>query len=227
MTVTATHANQGFHASVQSALQRIGTGTSVVRVPRGKLLYAAGSRGSNVYLVLDGYVKTTTVSISGKQCLLSIHSPGDLVGESCLLNSEHYESATAMTPATLRRIPQSSLFKALDDQDLYGDFLRLLTRRLCEQQQFITHLVTDNCEQRLAFALLRLARKIGVQQPGGRVVMTQRLTQEELAGMVGTTRSRVGFFLKNFRMRGMLEPGPGSLMTVNVPELVKFLNTRD
>lgn len=105
---------------------------------------------------------------------------------------------------------------------LTGSFVRFLISRMAEQQQTITNLITMDSEHRLAATLLRLACKLGKRQPEG-VQIAIKITHEDLARMIGTTRSRVGIFLKRFRDSGLVEPLPGSFLMINEPGLITFV----
>lgn len=193
-----------------------------VRVGRGGHIYNCGDHDPSIYLIESGQVKTLTYSPDGKQCLLSIYASGDIFGELCMACEGRTETATAMRSTCLRRIPYPRLRAAMHDGDLMEAFLAHLTRRLSEQQQIITNLVTMDSERRLASALLTLAQKLGKEAPRGTRI-DQRITQEELSGMVGTTRSRVGYFLKRFCEAGLVQRPPGSFLVVNENNLVDYL----
>jgi CRP/FNR family transcriptional regulator, cyclic AMP receptor protein len=200
-----------------------GAGTQI-RLPRNAHVFNCGDRDDDLYLVISGQVKTVAYSHDGKQCLLSIYAAGDVFGELFLSTSGRAETATTMRPTVLRRIPYANFRVALADQELLQAFLGYLTLRLSEQQQIITNLVTMDSERRLAAALLTLADKIGKRYSSGTRI-EQRITQEELSGMVGTTRSRVGYFLKRFSEAGLVSRLPGAFLVVNETGLADYLET--
>jgi CRP-like cAMP-binding protein len=186
-------------------------------------VYNCGDRDNDIYLIENGQVKTVTYSRDGKKCLLSIYATGDVFGELGMLSEGRTETATAMRNSALRRVPVKKFRAALCDDQLLEAFLGHLTQRLSEQQQIITNLVTMDSERRLAAALLALAHKLGKPQPRGTRI-DQRITQEELSGMVGTTRSRVGYFLKRFCDAGLVHRAPGSFLVVNESNLADYLD---
>lgn len=199
-------------------------GATRIRIARGAHVFNTGDHDDDLYLIESGQVKTVVYSRDGKQCLLSIYAVGDVFGELAQPASGRSETATAMRATVLRRIPLARLRAALADQDLREAFIAYLDLRLSEQRQTITNLVTMDSERRLAATLLTLADKIGKPQSGG-VRIEQRITQEELSGMVGTTRSRVGFFLKRFNEAGMVSRLPGAFLLVNENRLSDYLET--
>lgn len=175
----------------------------LVRLPRGRVLYRCGEVSNSLYLVESGRIKTASFSPCGKGCLLDIYAPGEVVGECCLHGAERTDTATAMAPTLLRRIPKERFLQILVECELLDQWMGYLAARLSTQQRLITLLVTVESEQRLAVILLRLARKLGIPQ-GELIRVDERITQQELAEMVGTTRSRVGLFLKRFRDSGYI-----------------------
>lgn len=199
------------------------TGTEIT-VPKNTHLYNCGDREDDLYLVLAGHIKTIRYSRDGKECLLSIHGPGDVLGEFGPLPGGRTETATAMNRAVLRRIPAARFRKALADEDLLEAFLAHVGERFTEHRQAITNLVTMDSERRLAALLLELAQKIGRVEDCGGVRISERITQEELSGMVGTTRSRVGYFLKGFCEAGMVRRTPESHLVVNRRSLSDYLD---
>lgn len=196
------------------------SGSVLLRLPGREVVYGTyGAEGdSSIYLVEKGYVKVVTPSRDGKECLLGIFTAGDIVGELCLSPSERCETLTTMTPALLWRIPKRRLMALLDNAGVREEFVGYLAQRLLEQQQLITHFVTVDSERRLAAVLLHLARKIGWRD-GALLVITARITQEEFAAMVGTTRTRVGVFLGRFIESGAVHRMAKGVLAVDESRL--------
>lgn len=186
-----------FGEQLRTLVQENSISATTIRIPKHSHVYNCGERDGNIYIVESGQVRTVSLSRDGKRCLLSIYADGDVFGELCMLRDGRTETATAMTMVALRRIPKARLLEVVAEKGLKGSFIQHLTGRLSEQQRIITTLVTMDSEQRLAAVLLRLARKLGRRQ-GEYLRIAERISQEELAWMVGTTRSRIGFFLKGF-----------------------------
>lgn len=200
---------------------------SGVRLATSDPLYIIGARDTHMYLLLSGRLKAVTISASGKQCLVDIYSPGDIVGLCCLHRAQRDESVIAMAPATLRKMPREALGTILMKEGLRETFLAYMADRLSMQQNFISRLVTETSENRLAYALLTLGQRIGTIRPDGKLWIKQRFTQDELASMVGTTRSRVGLFLKKFRKEQLIEGGTHSSIIINASRLDEFIHRND
>lgn len=180
--------------------------TTVRVFEKNEHVYNWGDQDDCVYLVEQGRVKATRFSEGGKQCLLSIHGPGDVFGELCLISESRAETTTAMTVVVAREIPCLAFRSLLAHEGLSEALFGHLAGRLAEQQQMITYLVTMDCKQRLAAVLLHLGRKLGRRCPAG-LRLEEKITHEELSAMVGTTRSRVGYFLKSFHEEGLIRRG--------------------
>ncbi len=197
----------------------------MVRLDRRANVYNCGDADDNIYYVESGMIKTVVVTLSGKRCLLDVYAPGDVFGELALIGSPRLETATTMRPAVLQKISAARLFDAMTDEDLQWT-MHHLSNRIREQQDTITEMVTMESECRLAARLLYLGRKVGTWHPPGLRVMS-KITQEELSEMVGTTRSRVGFFLKNFRESGLITLTSDSMVIIDENGLLRYLQERN
>ncbi|MEE1741508.1 Crp/Fnr family transcriptional regulator [Streptomyces sp. BE147] len=212
-----------FCEGVKEYFDKEGFVAPLVRLEKGQFLYTCGARDSSIYVVVDGRAKTLGLTSSGKTCFLDIHLPGDLFGESCLVLGERTETAVAMASHTiLHRFPREHFLQALAAKGLDVQFMQHLARNCYEQQKRIAQLVTMGSQQRLAEALLRLAHRAGVGN-GDVVRINCRVTQGELAEMVGTTRSRIGYFLKNFRDERIIYMTGDRKLAVNTRKVNTYL----
>ncbi|WP_082119341.1 Crp/Fnr family transcriptional regulator [Saccharothrix sp. ST-888] len=192
--------------------------------PKNSHIYNCGEEDSHLYVVESGQVKTVTHSREGKRCVLSIYGQNDVFGELCLLSGARAETATAMRRTTLIRIP-TIWVTGCQDHGIREAFMTHLTARLSEQQQTIANLVTMDSEKRLAALLLTLGRKFGERRPPETLVIKERITQDELSGMVGTTRSRIGYFLKRFTDAGLVQRGSGAHLWVDERGLAEYVES--
>ncbi|MBM0236891.1 Crp/Fnr family transcriptional regulator [Micromonospora sp. ATA32] len=199
-------------------------GTSLIELSRNDHVYRGGSPDAHVYVVERGQVKTQMVAASGKRCLLSVHVAGDLFGETALLGLERLETAIALTRTVLRRIPAASVAAVLAAEGSRDALARHLIIRLQHQQKVVADMVTMASELRLAVRLQDLAVRFGQRGPYGTRVDIA-FTQEDLSEMVGTTRTRVGQFLKRFRELEMVEFTPRSHVTVHEERLSAWIET--
>jgi CRP/FNR family cyclic AMP-dependent transcriptional regulator len=197
-----------------------------VHLLRNESLYTCGEQDPYIYLIETGQIKTLMLSLGGKECLLGIYTRMDVIGESCLIDAAREDTATAMVPTIVRRVSRSAFLEILTDNGLIEPFLRYLSRRLSEQQQMITHLVTEDSEQRLAVTLLRLGRKLSAPSEERRLTIEQSITHEELAEMVGTTRTRIGHFLKGFRHKGLIAVARRPPLVIDEKRMIEYVEAR-
>ncbi len=215
-----------FKKQLIDSLQREPLNTHTVKVPRHANVYTCGDQDGMVYFIETGQIKQLMLSPEGKECLVAIHSAGDLFGELCLSGSDsRLETATAMEETILKQIPASQFLARLSRDSLLDGFVRYLAVRIVDQQQAIANLMTVDSEQRLGEMLLQLARTLGKQDPHGLRIET-KISHEELSAMVGTTRPRITMFMVRFRNHGLLEPNREHCLVVNEKKLTDYLGKR-
>jgi CRP/FNR family transcriptional regulator, cyclic AMP receptor protein len=192
---------------VQEFLDSAGLSRRVVRFARGARTFAQGSPATSVFYIQTGRVKLSVVSTAGKEAVVAIFGPGDFFGEGCLAGQpRRMATATAMEPTTVLRIGKDEMMRTLHEQSALSDrfIAHMLTRNIRIEEDLVDQLFNSS-EKRLARLLLLLAR-YGEDAPP-RVL--PKLSQETLAAMVGTTRSRVNFFMNKFRKLGFIEYNGG------------------
>src|SRR5258706_1029005 len=175
---------------------------SMIELKRGDNVYMAGEGGQHVYFVHSGQIKLHVAAPDGRCCTLAVLGENDVFGECCLSTPMRAESATAMQHSTATRIPVRALIAGTNGTDhLLQPLLRHLAQRVYEQQAVIANLLIDQSEQRLAKVLLGIARAHGLTTATG-TKLSLRLSHQDLAEMVGTTRPRVSEFMDRFRRAG-------------------------
>jgi len=188
-------------------LAKAGVGRRIVYPAPGKALFHQGDSADAVFYLQQGHAKLTVVSRVGKQATVALLSGGDFAGEESIAKVPglHVATASAITACTALKISKSEVLHLLDEEpsfaNLFIDFL--LVRSIRTQADLVDQLF--NCsEKRLARILLLMAH-FGEQDEYEPLI--PRITQATLADMVGTTRSRVSFFMNRFRQHGFLEYG--------------------
>lgn len=191
----------------QALLKSIPRGKSEVVFRKGELVYSQGQQADAVYFIEHGKVRLSVLSKAGKEAILGILTPGDFCGEGCLAGQAwRVGSATALTAATTTKVQKTALVQALHDQHPLSEaFLAQLLAHNIAFEEDICDQLFNHSEKRLARALLKLAR-FGQEPPNvdGHVI-TPKISQEALAEMIGTTRSRVNFFMNKFRRLGLID----------------------
>src|SRR6185503_13300681 len=186
------------------ALRSAGAFFRSVRFGRGAVVFAQGSQANSVFYVLSGGVKLSILSSGGKEAVVAMLGPGDFVGEGCLAGQLiRIATATAVAPTTSLRIPKTDMLRLLHEDAGFSDrfIAHVLARNIRIEEDLVDQLFNSS-EKRLARTLLLLAR-YGKDDSIERVL--PKLSQETLAEMVGTTRSRVNFFMNKFRKLGFIE----------------------
>jgi CRP-like cAMP-binding protein len=191
-------------------LATIGEGRTIVLVPRKQTIFTQGDAADTVFYIQKGKVRLTVVSEKGKEATIAILNPGDFCGEGGLAGQPlRMGSAIAMTDCELMRIDKKAMMLALHRENLLSDMFTayLLGRNIRYEEDLVDQLFSSS-EKRLARILLLLAHfgKEGVPE-----TVIPKISQETLADMVGTTRSRVSFFMNRFRKLGFVDYGESGL----------------
>ena len=223
MTIQQTPQADQFKQQLRDSLQRETVNSHAVKVARHDNVYSCGDQDETVYFIESGQIKLLMLSSDGKECLLAIHSGGDIFGELCLSGlGARLETATAMKATTLKQIPCSQFFARLSHDSLYEGFVRYLAVRIADQQQIIANLVTVDSEQRLGQTLLQLARTMGKKDPRS-IRIELKITHEDLSEMVGTTRPRISLFMQRFHNLGLIETNKDRFLIVKENKLTEYL----
>jgi CRP-like cAMP-binding protein len=194
------------------------------KVCKGDDVYTCGGYDNNVYLIESGQIKILAPSTDAKECLLAIYIGGDLFGELCLTEERRVETATAMKDSMLKKIRRDNFLAWIMQDALHEPFIKYLALRVAEQQETIRNLVTADSEHRLALTLLQLSKKLG-KHDSCNLCIEQRISHQELSEMVGTTRSRIGYFLHKFRDLGLIASSPDAFLIVKEANLRAYFET--
>jgi len=190
--------------NAQAFLDSPGLSKRIVEYGRAEAIFSQGDRCESVMYIQQGSVKLLVVSKTGREAVVAMLGPGDFFGEGCLAGQPvRIGSATAITPSTVLVIGKKQMVKELHQHHaLSARFIaHMLSRNVRIEQDLIDHLFNSS-EKRLARALLLLAR-YGRQEKPRHVVA--KISQETLSEMVGTTHSRVKFFMNKFKRLGFIE----------------------
>ncbi len=191
-------------------LATIGEGRKVVAVPKKQTIFTQGDAADAVFYMQEGEVRLSVVSKTGREATLGILREGDFFGEGSLAGQPlRMGSATAMTDCELLRIDKKAMVLALHREHTFSDlFVAYLLARNVRYEEDLVDQLFNSSEKRLARILLLLARfgKEGVPE-----TVIAKISQETLAEMIGTTRSRVSFFMNRFRKLGFVDYGGNGL----------------
>ena len=185
-------------------LAQAGLGRRIVELKEGESFFSQGDQADSVFYLQHGRARVTVVSQSGKEATITLISSGDFVGESALaaIPGLRLSTATALGKCTALKITREEMIRVMHQEHAFSDlFLKFLLERSMRTQADLVDQLFNNSEKRLARILLLMAE---FGKPGEREQFIPPITQETLAEMIGTTRSRVSFFMNRFRDLGFI-----------------------
>jgi CRP/FNR family cyclic AMP-dependent transcriptional regulator len=186
-------------------LARAGLGRRIVQLKPNRAFFSQGGPADSIFYLQKGRAKLTVVSTKGKEATITLLSAGDFVGEESLatVGGLRMATATAITACTALRIDREEMVRVMHEEHSFSDlFLKFLLVRSMRTQADLVDQLFNSSEKRLARILLLLAE---FGKPGEPESLIPTITQETLAEMIGTTRSRVSFFMNRFRKLGFIE----------------------
>jgi len=185
-------------------LDTAGISRKIAEFRRNESIYSQGDAADSVMYVQQGGVKLSVVNGAGREAVVAMFGPTDFFGEGCMAGQTvRMGTATAVTPTTILIIEKGELLRVLHtEQELSDHFIRYMLAHNIRVEEDLVDQLFNSSEKRLARTLLILARYGKTDQP---VRILPKVSQETLASMVGTTRSRVNFFMNKFRKLGFIE----------------------
>jgi CRP/FNR family transcriptional regulator, cyclic AMP receptor protein len=203
----------------QAFLDSSGVARRVKEFKRGEVVYAQGDAAKSVVYLQSGGVKLSVISEVGKEAVVAILGPGDFFGEGSLAGqSVRMGTATSIAPSIVLVIEKSEMFKVLHAEHGLSDlFIKFMLARNIRIEADLVDQLFNSSEKRLARTLLLLARYGKQDQPHG---VLPKMSQETLAEMIGTTRSRVNFFMNKFRKLGFIKYNGGLQINTSLLSVV-------
>jgi CRP-like cAMP-binding protein len=186
-------------------LATAGIGRRIVQLQPKENFFSQGSLADSIFYLQSGRAKLTVVSLEGKEATIALLPAGEFIGEESLasVGGLHMATASAITPCTALKIERGEMIRVMHGEPSLSEmYLKFLLVRSMRAQADLVDQLFNSSEKRLARILLILA-EFGV--PGGPEHLIPPITQETLAEMIGTTRSRVSFFMNRFRKLGLIE----------------------
>jgi CRP/FNR family transcriptional regulator, cyclic AMP receptor protein len=193
----------GFDAT--AFLMNAGLGRRIVQLAPKMAFFSQGDPADSVFYLQKGRAKVTVVSAAGKEATITIVTAGEFVGEAALVAEagRRLSTATALTSCTALKIGREEMLRAMHEEHSFSDlFLKFLLERSMRIQADLVDQLFNSSEKRLARILLLMAE---FGQPGEPEQFIPKISQETLAEMIGTTRSRVSYFMNRFRKLGFIE----------------------
>ncbi len=208
VAVPSTAPSQPLPFDPNTFLAKVGEGRSLVDYRKDKIIFAQGDPADAVFYLRQGKVKLTVVSSQGKEAVVAIIGQDVFFGEGCLIAQPlRMATATTLTPCSILRLEKSAMVRVLHTEPAFAErfITHLLARNIRIEEDLVDQLF-NSAEKRLARVLLLLANfgKEGTHEP-----VIPQISQETLADMIGTTRSRVNFFMNRFRKLGFIDYNDG------------------
>jgi CRP/FNR family transcriptional regulator, cyclic AMP receptor protein len=203
----------------QTFLDSAGVARTVKEFKKAAVVYSQGDPATSVIHIQKGGVKLTVVNEDGKEAVVAILGPGDFFGEGCLAGQPiRMGTASANMPSTVLIIEKAHMLKVLHEQHALSDrFITFMLARNIRIEEDLVDQLFNSSEKRLARTLLLLARYGKEDQPHG---VLYKVSQETLAEMIGTTRSRVNFFMNKFRKLGFIQYNGGLQVNTSLLSVV-------
>jgi CRP/FNR family transcriptional regulator, cyclic AMP receptor protein len=195
------------HSSFDPAafLANAGLGRRIVRLRSKQAFFSQGSPADSIFYLQSGRAKVTVISRNGREATIALLSAGDFIGEESIAGAVglRLATATAISACTALKIDRTEMLRVLHEEHTFSDlFLKFLLARSMRTQADLVDQLFNSSEKRLARILLLMAE---FDKPGQVQTPIPKITQETLAEMIGTTRSRVSFFMNRFRNLGFIE----------------------
>ncbi|MGH9430840.1 MAG: Crp/Fnr family transcriptional regulator [Terriglobia bacterium] len=195
---------QTTHFDPETLLAKIGAGKTIREYRDKQTVFSQGHKADAVFYIQKGKVRLTVVSKRGKEAVVAILEPGSFFGEGCLAGQPlHPSTATAVEQPTIIRVGKERMVRLLHDEPAFAEaFIAYLLSRNVRIEEDLVDQLFNSAEKRLARILLLMARYGKESKPEPVVSM---VSQETLAEMIGTTRSRVSHFMNKFKDLGFIE----------------------
>jgi CRP/FNR family transcriptional regulator, cyclic AMP receptor protein len=185
-------------------LSKVNGGRTITSFRKNQNVYAQGDPADSVFYIQSGKLKKIVVSEQGKEAVVALLGPGDFFGEGCLRGETlRLAAVSAMTESVIMRIPKKNIIRAIHEEPAFAEmFISHLLHRNSRVEEDLVDQLFNSSEKRLARTLLLLANfgKEGEPEP-----LLAKISQETLAEMIGTTRSRVSAFMNKFRQLGLID----------------------
>jgi CRP-like cAMP-binding protein len=194
------------HFAPMEFLAKVGAGRTIAEVEKNEVVFTQGDVATAVFYVQKGRIRISVISKAGKEATVALLGAGNFLGEECIAapNVRRVATATALASSTILRIERDEMIRVLHEEQAFSEvFVAYLLARNARTQEDLVDQLFNSSEKRLARALLLLAQ-FGKDGTAPETVIP-KISQEVLAEMIGTTRSRVNFFMNRFRQMGFIQ----------------------
>jgi CRP/FNR family transcriptional regulator, cyclic AMP receptor protein len=199
----------------KSFLSKVGGGRSLAKIAKGQSIFSQGDLADAVFYIQSGRVKVTVVSEEGKEAVIAIFGTAEFFGEGCLAGrTQRISTATAVEETVVLRLEKAAIVRVIHEEPAFSElFIAHILARTIRVEADLVDQLFNSSEKRLARLLLLLAN-FGKDSPPQPIIA--KISQETLADMIGTTRSRVSFFMNRFRDLGFIDYSAGGDGSIEV-----------
>ncbi|NHB96606.1 Crp/Fnr family transcriptional regulator [Photorhabdus stackebrandtii] len=190
-----------------------------IKFYKGECIYIGGGRGS-FYFIEKGHVKISTQTEDGRICNIGFYKEGDFFGESGFSGDIISETATALIDCAIKKINFISFLEEIKGKDILYNFMICMSNKIIEYQNAISGFVVFNSEKRLAYTLMRMASEIKNDNVSS---IKNKISYQDLSYMIGTTRSRVGYFMNDFIRQGIIKESKDFFLILDRKKIEEYL----
>ncbi|QTL38552.1 Crp/Fnr family transcriptional regulator [Xenorhabdus budapestensis] len=208
-----------FNGSIVDFIRGDSASVKNIRFYKDEYIYVGGGRG-NFYFIEKGHVKVSTQTEDGRTCNIGFYKEGDFFGESGLSGDIIPETATALIDCAIKKINFSSFLEEIKGKVILYHFVIYMANKIIEHQKTISSFVIFNSEKRLAYSLMRMASEIKNDNVSS---IKNKISYQDLSYMVGTTRSRVGYFMNVFLRQGIIKESKDCFLIVDKKRIEEYL----
>ncbi|WP_426576114.1 Crp/Fnr family transcriptional regulator [Xenorhabdus stockiae] len=210
---------KNFSDSIIDFAYKNGVYVKNIKFNKGEYIYVNGGRG-NLYFIEKGHVRISTQTRDGKVCNIGFYKEGDFFGESGFSGDIIPETATALVGCIIKKINVTSLLEDMKGKDLLYDFIIYMSNKIMEHQKTISSFVIFNSEKRLAYTLMRMSSEVNSENVS---LIKNKISYQDLSYVVGTTRSRVGYFMSDLIKRGIIKESKECFLIVDRERIEEYL----
>jgi len=197
--------------------------TKKINFKRNENIYTLGGRGS-FFLIESGHVRVSTQTDDGRMCNIGFYAEGDFFGETGFSGEVIPETATALTDSTIRRIDVIKKINKSQNHDISHSLIVHLSQKIIIHQNTLSSFIAFNSDKRLAYLLMMMSSEFKNKRDDLSLIKN-KITHQDLSHLIGTTRSRVGFFMSLFLKKGIIRKSKNCFLIVDRKRIKEYLTT--
>ncbi|MBC8949923.1 Crp/Fnr family transcriptional regulator [Xenorhabdus sp. TS4] len=210
---------KSFNDSIIDFIYRNRVYVKNIRFNKGEYIYVSGGGGS-FYFIEKGCVRISTQTKDGRICNIGFYKEGDFFGESGFSGDIIPETATALVGCIIKKINFTSFLEEMKEKDILYEFIIYMANKIMEHQRTISSFVIFNSEKRLAYTLMRMSSEVNSENISS---IKNKVSYQDLSYMIGTTRSRIGYFMSKLIKLGIIKESKERFLIVDKKRIEEYL----